>query len=82
MPEVTELYELCGSFVNMEYELSSGARIKLLDDKRIYLGTQLEIPGTERCFGVVADEKYLPVCEYGADGAEHEIVRYQRRQNR
>lgn len=37
---------------------------------------QAERKESERCFGVVADEKFILVSEYGCNGAEPEIVLY------
>ena len=74
MGKVTELYQHKGSFINLEYTLPSGQQVKLWDDERTYWGNQLEKPGSERCYGLVADEKYLLVCEYGCGGADAEIV--------
>lgn len=77
--EVNNLNLLNGFFVNLEYELLSGQKVKLLKDNDIYLGNQIEIPNSDRCYGVVADDKYLLVCEYGCMGADPEIVAYVRR---
>lgn len=82
MAEISELFALNGSFVNLEYTLSSGQKTKFLDDSGIYLGNQVEcsLKGKEgRCFGLVADENIMLVCEYGEGGAEPEIVIYKRR---
>lgn len=79
MPEVTDLYALVGSFVNLEYALPGGQRVKFWDDKCIYLGNQLEKMGTDRCYGLTADENHLLVCEYGENGADAEIVAFCRR---
>ncbi len=79
MPEVTDLTALPGHFINLEYTLPSGQKIKLWDDKRIYFGWQLEKKNSGRCYGLTADENYLLVCEYGENGADPEIVAYQRR---
>lgn len=79
MPAVTELYPLSGAYVNLEYPLSDGKKIKLLDDTKIYLGCQLEKPSDDRCYGLVADNSYLLVCEYGCSGADPEIVLYKKR---
>lgn len=76
---VNDLYLLNGFFVNMEYKLSNRQTVKLLEDHCIYLGNQIEIPGSDRCYGIAADEKYLLVCEYGCDGTNPEIVVYKRR---
>lgn len=79
MPSVTELCPLNGAFVNIEYPLSNGEKIKLLDDKKVYLGYQLEKESSDRCYGLVADRDYLLVCEYGCNGAEPEIILYKKR---
>lgn len=78
MNPVTELNALCGAFVNMEFTLENGSKVKLLNDNKIYLGTQIEKNGTDRCYGLAADEKYLLVCEYGKDGSDAEIVVFKR----
>jgi len=42
IPKIDELYTLEGSFVNLEYMLPSGKKIKFWDDNSIYLGNQVE----------------------------------------
>lgn len=74
MEAITDLHALKGSFVNLEYTLPSGQIVKLLDDNRIYLGNQVHKSGSNRCYGLVADETYLLVAEYGDYGADAEIV--------
>lgn len=76
---VDDLNLLNGFYVNLEYPLPSGQSVKLLEDNRVYLGNQIEIPGSDRCYGIVADERYLLVCEYGCNGADPCIVLYKRR---
>lgn len=80
MPPVTELYALNGAFVNLEYELPGGGRVKFWKDENIYLGSQLPKVGSERCYGLTADDRYLLVCEYGENGAEPQIVVFKRRE--
>lgn len=79
MPEITELYPLCGAFINMEYTLPNGEKVRLLSDSKIYLGNQVEKGNNCRCYGLAADEKYLLVCEYGENGASPEIIVYKKR---
>lgn len=43
-----------------------------------YLGNQLRKKDSDRCYGVIADEHYLLVCEYGENGADAEIVVYKK----
>ena len=81
LEEVTLLHALPGAFVNLEYTLPNGQKAKLLDDHKVYLGSQCRKRGGERCYGIAADEQYLLVCEYGEAGAEPEIVVYKRRKN-
>lgn len=76
---VSDMNLLIGSYVNLEYTLPGGQKVKLLDDCQVYLGNQIERQGMERCYGVVADEKYILVCEYGENGTAPEIVIYKKR---
>ena len=79
LTEADALYELAGSFVNLEYTLPSGEKVKLLNDKNIYLGTQIEFADLGICYGVVADTTFILICSYSVDGSEPEIVIYKRR---
>lgn len=76
---VDDLNLLNGSYVNLEYTLTNGQKVKLLEDHKVYLGNQIEIPGSARCYGVVGDEQYLLVCSYGCNGADPQIVCYHKR---
>ena len=84
MGKVTDLYALVGSYINVQYTAPGGEKFRLWDDSRIYLGNQLPKRGTDRCYGLTADERYLLVCEYGEGGSDAEIVIFARRnsQNR
>ena len=79
MPVITTLFPLRGAYVNLEYPLANGEKIKLLDDTKIYLGCQVEKANSDRCYGLVADDDYLLVCEYGCNGADPEIILYRKR---
>lgn len=79
METVTSLNELKGSFINLSYTLPSGQVIKLWDDDKIYLGNELCKKGSDRCYGLVADENYLLVCEYGNQGSDAEIIVFKQR---
>ena len=79
MPEINDLYLLNGSYVNLEYPLVNGTSVKFLNDNDVYLGNQIEKEASERCYGVVANEEFILVCEYGCDGDAPEIVMYKRR---
>lgn len=76
---VDKLYLLNGAFVNLEYPLPNGTAVRFLNDNYVYLGCQIERTGPERCFGVVANEKFILVCEYGCNGADPEIILYKKR---
>ena len=73
MPPLTELYALNGSFMNLAYPLPGGRRIRLWDDRSIYLGSQLP-KGGGRFYGLAADDEYLLVSEYGENGADPQIL--------
>lgn len=79
MPTAQNLYELPGFFVNLEYPLPGGAVAKMLDDSRIYLGCQIECPGTDLCCGVVADTTFILICTYAEYGTHPQILLYKKR---
>ena len=79
MAEVTDLNALLGSFVNLAYLLPNGQSVKLLEDEKMYLGNQIEKRNSSRCYGIVADENMLLVCEYGEGGSDAEIILYKKR---
>lgn len=78
MEKVTELHQGKGDFVNLAFPLPCGELVKLWDDNKTYYINQLEKKGSERCYGLTADEKYLLVCEYGEGGSNPEIVVFKR----
>lgn len=75
---VNDLFLLSGEYVNLEYPLDNGTAVKFLTDKNIYLGNQVE-KADGRCYGVAADEDFILVGEYGANGAEPKLVLYKHR---
>ena len=79
LPKVKMLNVLSGSFINLEYRLPNGDMVKFLDDKASYLGSQLEIEGLDRCFGIAANMEFLLICSYEADGKNPELVVYKKR---
>ena len=76
---VDDLNLLTGAYVNLAYPLSNGTTVKFLNDTDVYLGNQIERRDSERCYGVVANEDFILVCEYGCHGANPAIVLYKRR---
>ena len=80
MPKVEGLNVLSGSYINLEYTLPNGAKVKFLDDKATYLGNQLAcVFGGTRCFGIAASMQFLLVCTYEANGENPELVLYKKR---
>ncbi|MDO5561354.1 MAG: DUF3795 domain-containing protein [bacterium] len=78
LPKVETMNELRGAFINLEYKIPGGQRVRFWDDNRIYLGNQIE-KKDGRCYGLTADENYLLVCEYDAGGANPEVIVYKKR---
>ena len=77
LPKVENLNVLPGEFVNMEYALPNGEKVKFLDDKQTYLGSQLEVE--TKCYGIVANMDFLLVCTYEENGENPELVIYKKR---
>ena len=79
LPGVEDLNVLPGDYINMEYTLPNGERIKLLDDKQSYLGSQLECGTGGRCIGIAANTQLLLICSYEENGANPELLIYKKR---
>ena len=78
LPTVKDLNVLSGEFINMEYTLSNGSRVKFLDDKQTYLGSQLEVD-SGRCIGIAGNMEFLLVCSYEENGENPELIVYKKR---
>ena len=83
MPKIKELYQLNGSYINLEYTLPNGKKVKLLNDTDSYLGNQVECEfndgNKKRCFGLAANMEFLLVCSYEENGINPEIIVYKKR---
>ena len=80
MPQVDKLNALVGKYVNLEYRLPGGMKVKFLDDQITYLGNQLESEIVEGlCFGVLACMEFILVCTYEKDGENPELILYKKR---
>jgi hypothetical protein len=77
IPPADALHELPGFFVNLPYPLPSGETVKFLDDKNVYLGTQIE--ASDACYGIIADQRFILVCRYKVNGAEPQLIAYKKR---
>lgn len=77
--KIDTLHLLNGFYVNLEYPLPGGKTVKFLEDRNVYWGNQIEIPGENRCYGIVADGAYLLVCRYEEVGANPELLLYKKR---
>lgn len=77
--KIDELYPLCGFYVNLAYKLPSKEKVKFLDDKDIYLGNQVEIKNSQKCYGIVCDDKFILIVKYGPSGKSPELIRYIKR---
>lgn len=80
MPKVEKLNALVGGYINLEYQIPNGNRVKFLDDSTTYLGNQLECElENGRCFGIAANVDFILVCTYEENGANPELVLYKKR---
>ena len=80
MPKVEGLNVLPGSYINLEYTLPGGGKVKFLDDNATYLGNQLHnLYGGSRCFGIAAGMQFLLVCTYEANSENPELVLFKQR---
>ena len=82
MPKIKDLYPLHGEFINLEYTLPNGNKVKFLNDNESYLGNQVEClfndEEVKKCFGLVCNMSFIMVCEYEENGLNPEIIIYKR----
>ncbi len=81
IPELTaveQLDELNGDYINLESVLPNGKTGKILDDHKKYWATQVEILGSEKCYGIAADEAMIAVYRYGCGGSDSELIAWVR----
>ena len=71
---VTSLNELNGDYINLECKLPNGSTGKILIDSKKYLGNQVCQNGTDKCYGIAADENQIAVYLYGDEGADAELI--------
>lgn len=76
--EVDTLHELNGGYINLECRLPNGKMGKLLNDSGKYFANQVCKKGSDRCYGIAADENQLAVYEYGCEGADAVLVAWVR----
>ena len=80
MPKLEKLNALVGGYINMEYQLPNGNKVKFLDDGATYLGNQLESELEKgHCFGIAANADFILVCTYEENGENPELVVYKKR---
>ena len=83
MSSINELYPLHGTFVNLEYILPNGEKVKFLSDTDLYLGNQVECiindENTKKCFGVVSNMDFIMVSIYEENGINPELLVYKKR---
>ena len=83
LPKIKDLYPLHGLFVNLEYTLPSGEKVKLLLDNEAYLGNQVACEFNDgssiKCFGLLANMNFLLISEYEENGVNPEIIIYRKR---
>jgi hypothetical protein len=80
MQKVENLNALVGQYVNLEYPLPGGKKVKFLDDQTTYLGNQLESEiKAGLCFGVLANMDFILVCTYEKDVQNPELLLYKKR---
>lgn len=80
MPQVKSLYPMAGRLINPEIPLPNGETVKLLDDRGIYLGTQLESDfDGERYFVIAAGMDFLLVYTCGERQNDAELTVFKKR---
>ncbi len=75
---VQSLDRLDGSYLNLECEWPNGKTGRILDDAQKYYACQVEISGSEKCYGVAANAHMIAVYRYGCNGTDAELILWKR----
>lgn len=67
-----------GSYLNLECKLPNGKTAKILDDNKKYYANQIDIEGSDKCYGVAVNDNMIAVYKYGCDGVDAELVLWKR----
>lgn len=78
LENIYSLNLLDGSYLNLEVELPNCTKAKLLDDNKKYYANQIDIEGSDKCYGVAADENFIIVYRYGCNGTDAELIQIKR----
>lgn len=73
---IDELYQLCGEYINLEYNLNNN-KIKFWNNTNIYYGAQVE--KDDKCYGIAADDEYILISTYEENGKNPEIILFKKR---
>lgn len=63
-----------GSYLNLDCALPNGKTAKILDDSKKYFANQINIDGSDECYGVAACEEFIAVFKYGCNGADAQLI--------
>ena len=74
LEKINTLNLLDGSYLNLECRLPNGKTGKILDDNKKYYANQIDIEGSDKCFGVAADDNMISVFRYGCNGDDAELI--------
>lgn len=74
LENINSLNELNGDYINLESLLPNGKTGEILEDNKKYLATQVEIPNSEECYGIAADETMIAVLRYGCEGKDSKLI--------
>ncbi|MDD4689327.1 MAG: hypothetical protein PHE51_06235 [Eubacteriales bacterium] len=72
LKSIKDLNVLNGDYINLECKMPNGNTGKILDDNKKYYANQVD--GTDKCYGVAADENQIAVYRYGCNGTDAELV--------
>lgn len=73
---INDLNLLSSDYINLEYIFENGFKTKLLNDKDIYLGNQIEIPNDDECYGIATNGKIIVISKYGCNGCNPKLILY------
>lgn len=79
IPEISELFEIPGEYINLKYPLESGEKTAFLRNDTVFFGNRIEFADLGVCFGAESFAGFILICSCGRDGSDPELILYKRR---
>ena len=70
------IYEIPGTFINVDYTFPDGEVRKPFDVTKVYIWGQYKTPGRDRTYSIIADSENIWIADHEENGSDAYIMRH------